>query len=95
MIQTFNRLAEKVTSASEAGATAAVVLFVVLVFVTTRSLVKVLAVGITGAIVLFGVNNPTWFRDRVGEDIAEEEAMSVTVDAPAPLDLSDLGVVAS
>ncbi len=91
MIEVGNQLAAKLQTLIQNGGLVAVTGLLLVVLVVKRSLTAVLGVGIVGAIALFGIFNPSWFRDKVKKDLGES-GMAVVVDAPAPLDLSALGV---
>lgn len=95
MIEIGNSLAAKMQVLIQNGGLAAVAAALLVVFVVKRSLLALLGVGITGAVMLFGIFNPNWFKDKVATDLESSSAVIQVHTRPMPaLDLSDLGVTA-
>lgn len=96
MIELGNQLSTKGLGLVQNLALVAVAAVLLVVYGKTRSFASLLGAGICGAIMLFGVYNPEWFKDKVGKDLDEAPTAPA---AAGPLvhnlDLSDLGVRAA
>lgn len=73
MIDQTNTLVERLTEMAQGMGALVAVVMVLIALVVGRTLVKVLSTLVLVGIVLFAVAKPTYFKDKVGDDLENSE----------------------
>lgn len=90
--ETFNRLFADGETTFKNGGKAAGVLAILIALVMGRMLVKVLSAILLVGVALYGMFNIASIEDKTTKQIEGADESMRVIEAPAPLDLSDLGV---
>lgn len=69
-------------------------IFVGMIWMRTKALVPVVVALLTSGVVLWGVNNTTWFQNKVGNDAGSLAPLIIPASAHHPVTVhADTGVV--
>lgn len=84
MIEQADTIIARLTATAQGVGALVAVVMIILALVVGRTLVKVLSTVVLVGIVLFAVAKPTYFKDKIGNDLEGSLGRPVvTVDAPS------------